>query len=110
MSLDITLFDEIDSAERVVFEYNITHNVSAMAELAGIYGVIWHPADNGIAIAGDLTDPLQKGLAQLQRNPVRFRALEPSNCWGTYEDLVQFVIIYLAASVEHRFARVRADR
>jgi hypothetical protein len=42
----------------------------------------------------------------LQADPARFQSLNPSNGWGTYEGLVQFVTAYLAACVQFPDATV----
>lgn len=51
MSLDITLraVRPVD-----VFSSNITHNLNAMAEAAGIYRQIWRPEEIGIKTAVEL--------------------------------------------------------
>ena len=48
MSLDIWLEIEVDAGGKEphkveLFSSNITHNLSKMAEEAGIYTALWHP-------------------------------------------------------------------
>lgn len=80
-----------------VYSRNITHNLGRMAEAAGIYKELWHPGDIGISTAAQLIEPLRAGLVRLRTDPGRFFAFNPSNGWGTYEGLVEFVTDYLRA-------------
>lgn len=80
-----------------VWRGNITHNLSRMAEAAGLYRCLWRPDEYGITTARDLLQPLREGLAVLRATPARFEALNPANGWGSYPILVLFVADYLAA-------------
>lgn len=92
------------------FQGNITHNLNAMAAEAGVYDVCWRPEENGITKAEQLIEPLKKGLERLKAEPERFKALNPSNGWGDYDGLVEWLEAYLAACVENPNADVRASR
>jgi len=107
MSLDVYL-----SAPRVVqvFDANITHNLNKMADAAGIYDVVWQPAEHGIANAGQLVEPLKGGIERLEADPERFKALNPPNGWGSYDGLVRWLKEYLAACEANPDATVRASR
>lgn len=94
MSLDVWL-KAVRPVE--VFQGNCTHNLSAMAKEAGLYGVLWRPEENGITTAGELIQPLQEGLGRLQADPTRFEKHNPPNKWGSYEGFVVFVQEYFAA-------------
>lgn len=121
-----------------LYEFNITHNLNHMADVAGIYYAMWRPAlhvDPGMsaeilalerankyseahaierklrpAKASELVARLRAGLAELTSDPARFRALNPSNGWGTYEGLVEVVRGYLAACEANPDATVEASR
>lgn len=93
-----------------VYSRNITHNLGAMAEAAGIYRHLWRPDEIEIFQAAQLVAPLSAGLAALTEDPDRFRALNPSNGWGTYEGLVTFVADYLAACCANPQATVKVSR
>lgn len=93
-----------------VFSYNITHNLGAMAEEAGIYEHLWRPEEIGIETASQLIEPLSWGLAALRNEPERFKKLNPENGWGTYEGLCSFVREYLEACKENPNATVKASR
>lgn len=93
-----------------VYHANITHNLGRMAAEAGLYQALWHPDEIGATHAHLLIFPLEAGLARLRSDPKHYRALNPSNGWGTYEGLVRFVEGYLAACVEWPQAEVRVSR
>lgn len=93
-----------------VFDYNITHNLSEMAEVAGIYRAIWHPEDVGITTANQLIAPLIEGLLRLKEDPQFFKRLNPENGWGSYDGLVLFVERYLNACMANPDAKVSASR
>lgn len=85
---------------------NITHNLGPMAREAGIYTLLWRPEEIGIKYARELIAPLEAGLNILRMYPERFRKFNPENGWGSYEGLVEFVEVYLAACREHPDAEV----
>ena len=88
----------------------MTHNLGAMAKEAGLYEYLWRPDELGITHARELIDPLQTGFALLLAEPDRFRALNPSNGWGSYEGLCEFVRGYLTACEANPDAAVRVSR
>lgn len=94
MSLDVYINATVKTE---VFSRNITHNLGPMAKEAGIYQHLWRPDEIGITKASQLIEPLAKGLALLESEPERFKALNPSNGWGDYGGLVEFVGKYLGA-------------
>ena len=107
MSLDVYL-----SAVRpmTVYEANITHNLGAMAKEAGIYQQLWRPDEIGVTKAAELIEPLRAGLTLLEGDEARFRKFNPSNGWGDYYGLVEFVRQYLAACESNPDADVRVSR
>lgn len=107
MSLDVYL-TEMESYE--VYTNNITHNLNKMAAEAGIYNHLWHPEDIGIVKASQLITPLSEGLRKLLVEPERFKAFNPSNGWGDYAGLVEFVQKYIIACAEHPDANVSVSR
>jgi hypothetical protein len=107
MSLDIWLTDDNDSD---LWDGNITHNLGNMADSAGIYRVLWRPEELGLELAKDVQPYLEKGLIELARFPDRMKQFEASNGWGTYQDLVTFVMGYIAACQKHPDARVTVSR
>jgi hypothetical protein len=89
-----------------VYSANITHNLAGMAELADLYRYLWRPEEVGIDKAGELIDPLTKGLERLRSNPDYFKIHNPPNGWGDYHGLVGFVAEYLDACKKYPNAKV----
>ena len=93
-----------------VYDANITHNLGAMANAAGIYHALWRPDEIGLTTAGELIEPLEKGLAKLTADPDAFKVYNPANGWGDYDLLVRFTADYLAACKRYPEARVEVSR
>lgn len=106
MSLDFYL-ERVQPCE--VYWRNITHNLTEMAEEAGIYKHLWHPDEIGLTTAAQLIEPLTAGLALLKSDPARFKAFNSPNGWGTYEHFVPFVEACLNACKEFPDATVRTS-
>lgn len=100
------------SAEKTneVYSANITHNLGAMADEAGIYKHLWRPDEIGVTKAGQLVEPLRTGLALMKSDPPRFEKHNAKNGWGLYEHFVPWVEKYLAACEENPTADVRVSR
>jgi len=96
--------------ETYVFSANITHNLTTMADEAGIYEYLWRPEDKNITHAHQLINPLDTGLKLLKKYPDRFKELNPSNGWGDYKGLVSFVEEYLKACKRYPTAEIRVWR
>jgi len=131
--------DHVHLSNRL-FEANVTHNLGAMAQAAGIYEALWRPAelidpavtaaihaaierhdyhgpDGAFALeaslevyARDIIPYLQKGLARMKDNPALFEAHNPPNGWGAYVRFVPWVEKYLAACLEYPDAIVEVSR
>lgn len=95
---------------REVYWANITHNLTTMADAAGIYKHLWRPDEIDVTHARQLVVPLRDGLKALTEDPERFKKLNPENGWGSYEGLVRFVTEYMSACADHPDARVRVSR
>ena len=106
MSLD---FDLTEVKETTVFSTNITHNLTEMAEAAGIYLALWHPERLKVVHANELIPLLEKRLAELKADPEKFRKFDSPNGWGTYDHFVPFVEEVLNACREHPGAKVRTS-
>jgi len=107
MSLDVYL-TRLEPTE--VFEANITHNLSAMANEANIYNHLWHPERIGIKKAGDLIQPLTTGLALMRSDPKRFKAFNAKNGWGSYKHFVPWIQEYLKACIDFPDADIEVNR
>ena len=93
-----------------VFDWNITHNLTQMADAAGLYACCWRPEENGITKAQQMIEPLRAGIKSLVATPERFRAMNPANGWGSYEGLLKFARAYLEACEEYPDADIAAYR
>ena len=107
MSLDVYLYDD---AGNELYSRNITHNLSRMADEAGIYECLWRPEEIGIKHAHQIVPILEKGLALLVTQKARFEAFNSPNGWGMWEHFVPFCADYLQACRDHPWAVVRASR
>jgi hypothetical protein len=107
MSLDVYL---TESRPAEVYSANITHNLGAMAEAAGIYMHLWRPDELGITKARELIEPLRAGLERLKAEPQVFERHNAPNGWGLYMHFVPFVENYLRACEESPNADVRVSR
>jgi len=94
----------------IVYSACITHNLTSMANEAGLYKCIWYANENGIYLAFQMIDLLKKGLDTLKRNPKHFRKFNPKNGWGNYESFVQFIEGYLEACINAPDAVVLVHR
>jgi hypothetical protein len=97
-------------ATECFYSANITHNLNQMAEAAGIYQALWRPEELRITKARQLINPLSAGLERLKRCPEDFKKYNPSNGWGDYDGLVEFVEEYLKACKERPYGTVRISR
>lgn len=121
MGLDISLYASktltcdcgkvhIIETEHAVFDTNITHNLTSMAEAAGIYEHLWRPENLNITKADELVYPLTKGLKKLKAKPEYYAQFNASNGWGTYERFVPWVEKYLNACIENPEATIYVSR
>lgn len=107
MSLDITLtihgkitYDNgltYEDYSEDVFEKNITHNLTTMADECGLYEIMWRPENMGITKAGDATLFLLNGILELKSNRQKYEQYNPSNGWGSYDGLLRCAESYLEA-------------
>lgn len=111
MSLDVylTAKDE-DGNEIEVYSANVTHNLTHMADKAGIYYALWRPEERGWTKAGDIVAVLEDGLANLKENQTHFEQFNPSNGWGSYEHFVPWVEEYLKACKQYPSAVIKVWR
>lgn len=89
---------------------NITHNLTGMADAAGIYGALWRPDEHGITTARQVAEVLRTGIKLMKAHRERFERFDSPNGWGTYERFVPWCQKYLAACDEHPDATVRVSR
>jgi len=96
--------------DETVYEANITHNLAAMADKAGLYKYLWRPEELGINKAKELVEPLTKGLADMKARPKYYKKFNASNGWGLYKHFVPWIERYLEAAKEYPDANIEVGR
>ena len=94
----------------VVYDCNITHNLTKMADAAGLYIPLWRPEECGVKLAKDLIEPLTKGIALMKEDPLKFKEFDAPNGWGLYEHFLPWLEKLLTACQEHPEACVEISR
>jgi len=118
MSLDVWLIVKKNACahcgreaeEEKVFSANITHNLNKMAEKAGIYKQLWRPEEIGISKAGELIEPVSKGLADMKARPDYYQKFDSQNRWGLYINFVPWIEKYLEACKKWPEAEIGISR
>ena len=113
MSLDVYL--EVETCPHCgvgeeVYSANITHNLNTMAHEAGIYNLVWRPEENDVVQAWQLIEPLREAIADMEKDPERFKQHNAENGWGLYEHFLPWLRRYLEACECWPQAKVRASR
>ena len=80
-----------------------------MAKAVGLNEVLWSPKEIGIATASQMILPLEKGIEELEANPDKYKAFNPPNGFGSYEDLVGFCKSVLQQCREYPDAVIEAS-
>jgi hypothetical protein len=95
MSLDFDL--SCPYCKHEYFRINITHNLTEMADEAGLYAPLWHPNDGEKSeypiylTAKTMIEIVEKGYHDLRNRPVFFQQFNPPNGWGSYDHFVENV-------------------
>lgn len=89
--------------------FNITHNLTKMADACGIYGHLWQPSTAGVETARDLIDPIKSALLILESDPEKFRHLSATNGWGTYDQFIRWLEKVLQFCIDNPDMSVRAS-
>ena len=107
MSLDVYLKNETGEE---LYSRNITHNLTDMADEAGIYQFLWRPEEIGITHARQILDVLSFGVALLATQKARFEKFNSPHGWGMWEHFLLFCADYLQACRDHPDALVKVSR
>jgi hypothetical protein len=75
-----------------------------------LYQLLWRPEELNIQYAYQLVQPLREANDLLLAKPGHFAQWNPSNGWGNYQNLCDFVREYLRACLEYPEAGVHACR
>jgi hypothetical protein len=92
------------------FDRNITHNLAAMAQEAGVYDCLWRHSENGIWKAKQLIDPLLAGITKMHQHPELFVKHNPENGWGNYRGLCDWLTDLLEACWKNPGADISSHR
>jgi uncharacterized protein YneR len=65
-----------------------------------LYKVLWYPEELGLKTGEDILPYLRVGLLMLLSFPEEYKQHNPSNGWGDYNNLVDFVTAYYFACME----------
>ena len=105
MSWDVWLVTKLDDHEIVVWDGpNYTHKTNGMIREAGL--VEW-PYEVSDWPAAKLADQLDFALLNLERDPGKYRAMNPSNGWGNYDTLLPVLREVRDQCLKYPSARVR---
>ena len=116
MSLDITL-TQLQPVS--VFDSNITHNLGKMAAQVKVswqgrtltlYDVLWRADEHGFTQAHEIAEFLDVGFNELLSDPKLYQLHNPSNGWGNYDNLVNFVYQYRNACWDNPHAQINISR
>ena len=80
-----------------------------MAKAVGLYEVLWRPEEVGITTTSQMIPFLEKGLKELEANPDKYKAFNPPNGFGSYEDFVGFCKLVLHNCREYPDAVIEAS-
>lgn len=105
MSWDVWLVTKLDDHEITVWEGpNYTHNTNIMIREAGL--VEW-PYEVDDWVAEKLAHQLDFALNNLEADPKKYRAMNPSNGWGDYDSLLLVLREVREQCCKYPSARVR---
>lgn len=84
MSYDVWLEAELGGDEPVTWgNWNYTSNCGPMWRAAGADLAEFHGKN-----ADECAEVLRRAIAEMRANPAKYRAMDPSNGWGSYDSLV----------------------
>lgn len=103
MSLDIWINAVVDTGgaephKAELFSANITHNVAPMWRKAGVMEALY---ESDGKLAGEVLEVLRAGLADMKAKPAEYKALNPSNGWGSYARAVPWLENFIEACAAH---------
>lgn len=91
-----------------VYEDNMTSNVACMWNEAGAPLRDW-AYDKAHGPASELATKLGDAIATMEREPEKYRAMAPSNGWGSYEGCLAFLKRLRSACLQHPNAIVEVS-
>ena len=100
------VLNQEQEATNEVFSANITHNLRAMAEAAGIVHLWEYYNVEGEFTADKLVEQLSVGIKRMKANPDYYKQFNASNGWGTYDSFVPWLERLLLACITYPEAKV----
>ncbi len=133
MGLSVTLYLPLDAGQEIkpdepyweneyheFFSANTTHNLTEMADKAGLYETLWRPyklfnvtdeEEYNIEIhAEDISSKIKTGLDKLLSEPEYYKQFDSPNGWGLYVHFIKFVQNYYDACIKYPKSIVDASR
>jgi hypothetical protein len=113
MSLDVNLWV---TKPTQVYNSNITHNLGSMAanvKLSNgltLYQVLWRPDEHELIFAKDIAELLDEAHIILVGAPEYYMQFNPSNNWGNYDNLCNFVYNYRNICWQEPAAKIGVSR
>lgn len=112
MSLDISLFILVDTGGKepnhlTLASSNMTHNVSTMWRLVGVYDALYESHGK---LAGDYVDALNAGIDSMKEKIDECRVLNPSNGWGDADSALDWLIAWRDECDMHPKATIDVSR
>lgn len=90
-----------------LWQTNITHNLGAMFDEAGVYQTLWR--GDGL-VAGQQVEKLEAALRLMEAEPERFKKHNAPNGWGLYEHAVPWLRKVVEACREYPLATFYCSR
>jgi len=111
MSVDIDLYITNERGrEEIVYDKNITYNLSTMAKEAGLYEAVFDPEDNMYSTASDIIEIVRLGVSDLINRPEHFKTFNPENGWGSYDGFLGAMKELLEVCEEYPEAKIDVCR
>lgn len=106
MGLDLCLVKNIDvgiEEEVELWWGNQTHNITPMWKLAGVYDALYMSSGKQ---AKDVIDDVRRGFNNMSENPEKYKKLNPSNGWGSYDSALTFLECFKSACDKYPFGEI----
>jgi hypothetical protein len=91
----------------IYYTSNITHNLTAMFNAAGVYQILWR--GDGL-MAGEQVEKLEKALKEMKENPEKFKRYDSPNGWGLYVHAVPWLAEVVQACKDYPEAVFHCSR
>lgn len=107
MSLTFYIVYKGTKKEAILFDRNITHNISEMWNEAGIWEALYESDGEK---PSEIIDVLKKGLKDMNDRPEFYKQFNPSNGWGDYDGAISFLTDVIEACENFPDAVINVSR